>query len=329
MLYIHGMGHFHPENVIDNKFLENLDIGTENDWIIERVGIKTRRTGLPLHYIVETKNADPTKAAEVMKYSDAQTGSYAAKMALERAGLNASDIGMVIAGGCALQYSSPATACIVAAELGIQAFSFDLNSACTTFGAQMDFVNNMKLESLPEYVLLLNIDNITRVADYSDRTSAVLFGDASVAAIVSASRPSRMRITAGMTRSDPSNWTKLITPSGGHFVQDGRAVQAFAIRKTVWTARQLKEHVKGEWKDVYFISHQANLLMLQNVCQRLQISEDRHLYNVETFGNCGSAGAPSVLSQNWDRFKDGDEILLVVVGGGLSWAGLHIQVCES
>ncbi len=74
MVYIHGLGHFHPSNVIDNKFLEDLDIGTSDEWILERVGIKTRRTVLPLSYIKETRNQDPRVAREVMEYTNAATG---------------------------------------------------------------------------------------------------------------------------------------------------------------------------------------------------------------------------------------------------------------
>src|SRR5688572_9959055 len=111
MLYLHGLGHFHPENVIDNAFLESLDIGTNDEWILERVGIAERRTVLPLDYIRQTRNADPRAAHEASLYSNAQTAARAAELALERAGLQASEIGMVIAGGCSAQYLIPAEAC--------------------------------------------------------------------------------------------------------------------------------------------------------------------------------------------------------------------------
>src|SRR4051812_8814521 len=100
MIYFHGFGHFHPENQLDNAFLESLDIGTTEQWITERVGIKSRRTVLPLDYIRATKNTDLRGAQEAALYTNAETGRRAALMALERAGLQPSDIGMVIAGGC-------------------------------------------------------------------------------------------------------------------------------------------------------------------------------------------------------------------------------------
>ena len=98
MLYLHGIGHFHPENVITNRFLEDLGIGTDEAWILERVGIRERRTVLSLDYIRRTKNSDPRAAHEASLYRNAQTGAAAARMALDRAGLAPSDIGFVISG---------------------------------------------------------------------------------------------------------------------------------------------------------------------------------------------------------------------------------------
>src|SRR5688572_25858501 len=99
-LQLHGLGHFHPDNVIDNAFLESLDIGTNEAWIQERVGISTRNTVLSLDYIRETKNKDTRGALEASLYSNAETGKRAAQLALSRAGIGAKDVGMVISGGC-------------------------------------------------------------------------------------------------------------------------------------------------------------------------------------------------------------------------------------
>ena len=126
MTYLHGIGHFHPENRIDNAFLESLDIGTDDAWIMERVGIRCRRTVLPLEYIRATRNRAPSEARARSLHSNAQTGAIAARMALQRAGIEASRIGMVIAGGCSPEYTAPAEACRVAAELGIRAPALDV-----------------------------------------------------------------------------------------------------------------------------------------------------------------------------------------------------------
>ncbi len=186
MLYLHGIGHFHPENVITNRFLEELEIGTDEAWILERVGIRERRTVLPLDYIRETKNRDPRAAHEASLYRNAETAAAAARMALDRAGLKPGDIGLVISGSCAPAYSTPAEAATVAAELGIDAPCLDVNSACTTFGMQIDLLNRMAADRLPPFVLIVQPENITRAIDFSDRSSAVLFGDASTAAVLSA-----------------------------------------------------------------------------------------------------------------------------------------------
>jgi 3-oxoacyl-[acyl-carrier-protein] synthase-3 len=322
------MGHFHPENIIDNAFLTDLNIGTNDEWIMERVGIKRRHTVLPLSYIKETHNADVREAIKVSSYTDAQTGALASRLAMKRAGIGPSDVGMVIAGCSAPQYLSPPVACSAAAELGITAPAFDLNSACSTFVFHLHHLLSMQPEKLPDYILVTVVENFTRVVDYSDRRTAVLFGDASIAAVVSPRRPSRMAVNFSVVESDPSGWNKIYVPTGGYFFQEGSAVQAFAIRKTIATLRKVQENIKGDPKNMYFIGHQVNLLMLNNVSEHCGISPTRHLFNVDEFGNCAAAGAPAVLSMNWDKFKKGDEIAMVVVGAGLSWGGLIIQVNE-
>src|SRR4051812_2539339 len=108
MLYFHGFGHFHPENEISNAFLESLDIGTNERWIVDRVGIKSRRTVLPLDYIRTTKNKDMRACQEAALYSNAETGRRAALMAIERAGISPRDVGMVVAGGCSPDTCIPA-----------------------------------------------------------------------------------------------------------------------------------------------------------------------------------------------------------------------------
>jgi len=325
------MGHFHPENRIDNAFLSSLGIGTDDEWILERVGIRSRRTVLPLDYIRETKNVRPSESHAVSLHTNAQTGAYAARLALDRAGIDASQIGLVIAGGCSPQYAIPAEACSIAAELGIQAPAYDINSACSSFAVQLHQLRAMRPESLPDYVLVVNAENNTRTVDYSDRRTAVLWGDASAAAVVSMKVRSALQVSASLVESDPSGWGKVVIPMGGHFSQNGKAVQAFAIRKSLAALRTLRSQMKGDPRGAWFIGHQANLTMLESVCRRAEITPDHHLQNVDEYGNCGAAGAPSVLSQHWDRFtrtSESSEIVLVVVGSGLTWGGLLIQANE-
>ena len=176
MLYLHGMGHFYPENVITNEFLEELDIGSSSEWILERVGIRTRRTCLPLDYIRQTKNREPREAVEAALYGNTYTGTAAARMAIERSGLKAEDIGMIISGSSAPDHSAPAESSSIAAELGIEVPCFDMTSACSTYGMQVHFLNSMKPEAIPPFVLIVNPENFTRVVDYSKRNDAALLG---------------------------------------------------------------------------------------------------------------------------------------------------------
>lgn len=319
-LYLHGLGHFHPENVIDNAFLESLDIGTTDAWILERVGIRTRRTVLPLDYLRTTRNADPRGAAEAALYTNAQTGARAARMALERAGLHASDVGMVVAGGCSPDFAIPAEACAIAAELGIEAPAFDLNAACSSFGAQLHLLRSM--EGLPPFVLVANPENNTRVIDYRDRSTAVLWGDGSSAAVISTTVPARLRCDRTAFGSSPAGWREVTIPRTGHFVQHGSAVQRFAIKTTCGLVEELLP------PGGIFIGHQANGLVLEAVCRRMGIEPERHLHNVERFGNTGAAGAPTVLSESWDELRDGTGLALATVGSGLAWAGARFTVGE-
>jgi 3-oxoacyl-[acyl-carrier-protein] synthase III len=327
-LFVHGVGHFHPENVIDNRFLEELGIGTNEAWILERVGIHTRRTVLPLDYIRETRNADVRAGQEAAVYSNAETGRRAALHALERAGLSPKDIGMVIAGGCCPAMQIPAEACSIAAALGIEAAAIDLNSACSSFGAQMHFLASMA--SLPPYVLVINPENTTRVVDYNDRATAVLWGDGTSAAIVSKSVPTKIRVVSTTLDSSPAGFDAVKIPRFSHFVQNGNQVQRFAIKTTqacveqaLPAARSRAAEVNGRLR---FIGHQANLLVLESVARRAGIAADDHWHNVGEFGNTGASGAPTVLSQHWDDIRAGDTILMVVVGSGLTWSSLRMDV---
>lgn len=325
MLYLHALGHFHPETVLDNHFLSSLDIGVDVKWIEDRVGIVERRTTLPLDYLRQTRNQDPRAAAEAAHTTASQMSAGATKMALERAGIEASQLGMIISGGCSPEMQIPADASRIAAELGISATCFDLQSACSSFAAQIHFLNQMRPEALPDYVLVVNSETFTRTIDYNDRRQAVLFGDAAAAAIVSSRVPAPSVISETSFSSDPSGQHQIIIPTGGHFAQEGPAVQVFAIRTTTDIVKSLQASVPpSESRRQIFIGHQANLRMLENVCKRTAIAPEDHYANIANYGNCGAAGAPTVLSQNWDELRN-TVIHMAVVGSGLAWGGMRIS----
>jgi len=284
---------------------------------------------LDLDYIRNTRNSDPRAAGEASCYTNAQTGARAAKQAIQRAGITSADIGMVISGGCSPQWSIPAEACIVASELDIEAPCFDVASACSTFAAHLHLLAQAAAGNLPDYVLIVQPENNTRTIDYNDRRAAVLWGDATTAAVVSSRHPARAQVGYTTLHSDPQGWNKVRIPCGGHFEQEGRAVQGFAIRKGSATFDELAQHCEGTRSRLLFVGHQANLLVLEGICRRTGIESRQHLHNVEKYGNCAAAGAPSVLSQHWDSFDVGTEIATVVVGSGLTWGGALIKFGET
>lgn len=328
-LYLHGLGHFHPENQITNAFLEELEIGTSDEWIRERVGIRSRRTVLPLDYIRETRNTDPLQGLEAALHSHAETGRHATEMAVRRAGIELEDIGMVVAGSSFPETMSPADACNVAEGLGLEVPAIDINSACTSFFAAVHLLTAMRPEALPEFVLLVTPESLTTTVDYSDRSAAVLWGDATTAAVVSTRVPSPIRIVRGAFESSPAGRDKVVVPAGGHFRQEGRTVQMFAVKKTIRLLRRLQEEYETPNRRFHFVGHQANLRMLETVCRQCEIPEDRHHTNVEDYGNTGAAGVGSVISMEWERWSPGDDIAVVGVGSGLTWSSFLLRFEEA
>jgi len=334
VLYLHAIGHFHPENIVTNAFLESLGIETNEAWILERVGIRTRHTVLPLDYIRQTKNRDPRQAIEAATMSNAETGAEAGRVALARAGLTVGDIGLVLSGSCSPDECIPAEANRVAEALGINAPALDLASACSSFASQLYFLEAMRPEKLPDFVMVVNPENSTRVVDYADRSTCVLWGDCSTAAILSPRVPGPWRVTETYLGGDPSGAEKVKVPRFGHFVQHGAEVQKFGVRRGV----EVFEALRNRWlgggegrapEELTFIGHQANLRMLEAVTRRCGVLPERHLFNIERRGNVGAAGAPSVFSEHWGRPELGQAVALCVVGSGLTWAGSLFERVET
>jgi 3-oxoacyl-[acyl-carrier-protein] synthase-3 len=324
-VHLHGLGHAHPEPEITNRFLEQLEIGTDDAWILERVGIRSRRTVLPLDYIRETRNRDPRDALDAATESNATLGARAARLALERAGVAASEIGLVIAGSSAHDTSAPAEACNIAGELEMEVPAFDVSSACTSFYVQLYMMSLMDPARLPDWVLLVAPETLTTTVDYDDRASAVLWGDAAAAAVVSTRHVGRAEILANELASSPAAREKVLIPRGGHFQQEGRAVQMFGIKRMVQGLTRLRELFERDDRRFHFVGHQANLRMLENVRSTVGIAPERHHTNCEWYGNTGAASSASVLSMNWEKWRDGDDIAVVGVGAGLTWSSYLVR----
>jgi 3-oxoacyl-[acyl-carrier-protein] synthase-3 len=324
-LYLHGLGHFHPENEISNAFLEELDIGTTEAWIVERVGIRSRRTVLPLDYIRKTRNVDLRAAAEAAVHSNAEMADLAARMAVKRAGIAMSDIGMVICGSSAPDMLSPADACNVARRLDLEVPAFDINSACTSFFVPLHLLAMIRPERMPRFILMVVPESLTRSVDYRDRSTAVLWGDGAAAAVLSLTEPGRAEIAATSLDSSPSGNEKVIVPRDGYFQQDGAAVQKFAVKRTAESLKRLRAESEDPARLFGFVGHQANLRMLESVCKLCQIPPERHFCNVASFGNTAAAGSPSVISMNWERWTARDDLGVVGVGAGLTWGGYLLR----
>jgi 3-oxoacyl-[acyl-carrier-protein] synthase-3 len=292
------------------------------------VGIRERRTVLPLDYIRRTRNADVRAGQEAVLYSNVETSKRAATMALERAGLEAKDIGMVIAGGCCPEMAIPSEACRIAAALDIDAAALDVNSACSSFGAQLHLLASMR--ELPPYVLVVSPENTTRVVDYADRATSVLWGDGTSAAIVSLQAPARVRVVETTLASSPAGCGQVTIPRFGHFAQDGTLVQRFAIKTTQACVEAMlpaaRAHLAETGGTLHFVGHQANLLVLEAVARRTKIGDNEQWHNVVDRGNTGAAGGPTVLSQHWGDLAKGDVVILAVVGSGLTWSSLRMEV---
>jgi len=328
-LYLNGLGHAHPDHEITNRFLEELDIGTDDEWILERVGIHARRTVLPLDYIRTTRNRDPRAALEAADWSQAELGAAAAHMAIDRAGIQPSDIGMVIAGNSASDTNTcPAGACLAARELGLEVPAFDVSSACTSFYVQLHLLSMMRPERMPDYVLILAPETLTTTVDYSDRATAVLWGDGAAAAVVSATHASRIQLVDSTLESRPAGAETVLIPRGGHFRQEGRTVQMFGIRQMTRCVSALREQYEQEGRSLHFVGHQANLRMLERVREQSGIRPEWHHTNVEWYGNTGAASAASVISMLWEKWAPRDDIAVAGVGSGLTWASYLLRCGE-
>jgi 3-oxoacyl-[acyl-carrier-protein] synthase-3 len=250
-------------------------------------------------------------------------------MALARAGIERSAIGLVVAGSSAMDTTTPAEACNVARALELEVPAFDVNSACTSFFANLYVLSLMDPAKLPDFVLLVVPEAMTRAVDYADRASAVLWGDGTVAAVLSTRIPGKAEVLDSTLQSSPAGADKVVVPRAGHFRQQGRAVQMFAIRKTAEQLVKLRDAHACEGRRFHFVGHQANLRMLEAVGRECDVPEELHHTNVEWYGNTAGASAPSVLSMRWGEWAADDDVAVVGVGAGLTWSSYLLRFAEA
>jgi len=328
MLNILGVGAAHPKQELPNAFLESLGIESTASWIVEKIGIHTRRTALPLSYIQETHNADPRSAVKVASHTPTDLGVEAARMALKRAGLKTSQIGMVICNGCTPLQTAPVEAQRIAAALKIDAPAYDVFTACPAFALHLDFLRNFREEELPEYVLCLSTATLTQVVDYKNRSDSAIWGDGAAAWVVSSKHPGKLRVVETFYATDPTRCDAVVVDSYGYFHQDGRAVRDFSVRQTVRLIKRLEELHPIDWTKDIFIGHQANATMLDQITNNRGIPASNHWHNAATMGNQAAAGAPAALAEHWDEVRPGQKIVVAVVGAGLSWGSVLLEATD-
>lgn len=325
MLYILGIGYSHSTISVSNEFLEALDIGTNAGWILDKIGIESRKTSLPIDYIQATRNQDPEKASEVTETSPTSLALEAIDMACKRSGIDPSQIGMVICDCVRPNAVTPTEAQRIAAALNLNVPAFDVLTACPAFALHLDFINNYREDALPDYVLCVTTATLTHAVNYNDRSDGAIWGDGAAAWIMSTKHVGKLKVLETHFDADPTRSSAVVVDRFGWFHQDGRAVRDFSVRQTVRLIKRAEEAYGLDWNKDVFVGHQANATMLAQITNNREIPEENHWHNVRCIGNQAGAGAPASLAMRWDDIKPGMRILVAVVGAGLSWGSVLME----
>jgi 3-oxoacyl-[acyl-carrier-protein] synthase-3 len=323
--HIVGWGYEVPEKIITNHDLEQI-VDTTDEWIRSRTGIEERHVA-----------ADP-------KETTASLAVVAARRALEVADVPPNKIDLIICSTTTPEYSFPATACLVQNALGAtNAGAFDLSAACSGFVYGLSMARGHIIAGDAEYVLVIGAETLSRIVDWTDRETCVLFGDGAGAVLVAASEVPG-GILATELGSDGSGGDALILPGGGsalptsletvssgqHYIKmDGKAVFRFATRVMATATRRVLERAGYTPADVdLVVPHQANLRIIQNsVLNQLKIPEEKVFVNLQKYGNTSTASIPIALCEAIEagRLKPGYKVVLVGFGAGLTWAACAID----
>ncbi len=315
--YILGTGHAYPEGILTNAELEKM-VETSDDWITSRTGIKQRRKAAPGEY---------TSLFAVR----------AARQAIERAGIDASDIDLLICATVTPDQILPSTGCIIQAELGAhKAAAFDLAAACSGFLYGLTLVNQMIKSGQARYALVIGAEVLTQYVDYTDRATCVIFGDGAGAAVLGATDV-KHGIMASRIRSDGRYTEQLFAPGGGtrmpataetiasghHFFKmRGNELFKVAVRSMTEISLEVLEEANCRPEDVkLFIPHQANQRITDAVANKLGVDEARVYSNIAMHGNTSSASIPIALDECVEagRVREGDLVMMASFGGGVTW----------
>ncbi|HEV3087247.1 MAG TPA: beta-ketoacyl-ACP synthase III [Candidatus Elarobacter sp.] len=317
---IAGVGHYVPSKVLTNADLEKM-LDTSDEWITTRTGMRERHIAAP---------DEPTSEISLA----------AARNALANAGLEPKDVDCIIVATVTPDYAFPATACIVGAKLGVQGVpAFDMEIACSGFIYGLTVASSMVRTGVFKRVLLIGAEELSRLVNYEDRGTAVLFGDGAGAVVLEACEvDSFLGCELGADGSDPN---ALYLPSSGTadppltaadiaskrntITMDGKEVFRFAVTKMIEATNVALERANIHSNDVsWVIPHQANIRIIEAAAKRLDIPDDRVIINIDRYGNTSAASIPIALSETVaaGKLKDGDVLLFVGFGGGLSWGAV-------
>lgn len=321
-----GIGSFVPEKVMTNKDLEKI-VDTNDEWIVDRTGIRERRIA-----DADTATSDlATKAAE---------------RALAHAGVQASELDLIIVATATPDMFFPSVACLVQANLkATKAAAFDLAAGCSGFVYGMVTGSQFIKAGLYKKVLVIGAETLSRILDWSDRNTCVLFGDGAGAVVLGETQPG-CGILGVHLGADGAGGDLLKLPAGGsripassesvsqrlHFVHmDGNEVFKFAIKVMGEAAIAALEDAGLKPSEVdCLIPHQANIRIIQSAAKRLKLPMDKVFVNVDKYGNTSAASIPLALEEavHSGRVKNNDTVVLVGFGAGLTWASCVIKWCK-
>jgi 3-oxoacyl-[acyl-carrier-protein] synthase III len=318
-----GMGHSYPEGILTNADLEKM-VETNDEWITSRTGIKQRH-----------------KAAD-NEYTS-QFGTKAALQALERAGLEPTDIDLIVCATTTPDQIMPSTGALIQAQIGAtNAAGMDLFAACSGFLYGLTMVESMVRTGQIRYALVIGAEVLTKYVDYTDRGTCVIFGDGAGAAVIGPV-PEGKGILATKIRSDGRYEEQLYAPGGGtklgtthktiddreHFFKmKGNELFKVAVRSMADISAEMLEKSGYTVDDVdIVIPHQANQRITDAVASRLGVPEEKVYSNIAEMGNTSSASIPIAMDEciQSGRIKEGSLVLLTAFGGGVTWGGTVIR----
>ncbi|MFL5917391.1 MAG: beta-ketoacyl-ACP synthase III [Gaiellaceae bacterium] len=309
---ITGLGSYVPERVLTNDELSTL-VDTSHEWIMERTGIRERRIAAPEEALTDL--ALP-----------------AARAALAQAGVEAKDVDLLVCATVTPDMMFPTSSALLADELGMpQAAAYDLLAGCTGFMYAVAQAYGMMAAGLSQRALVVGGDVLSRILDWTDRSTLVLFGDGAGAVVLErVERPGFLGFElgadggGGIHLSLPGSGSRRLEDAvgNGYVHMNGREVFKFATRVLVSSAQAVLEECAVSVDDVdVYIPHQANVRIMDHAAQKLGIPRERMVVNVDRFGNTSSGSIPLALAdaQRDGRLKKGDLVLMTGMGAGLTW----------